>query len=314
MKFFYHYCIIVCIFIFSDIPATKHPPKDNTHINEIIILVHEEKPYPLSTIIFNTKKKKLICQRWQQVAHLKAEQQGLIDITHLKKNDFSKKNKALYQIKQKKNRPERLFFRYNWDGSSSKKDMEKSSCRLAKEIIELKKKYPDALLHFIGFSHGGNIILESAAFIGAKSGLQYDHVILLATPIGKKTEEWALKKKLRGNFFIKKISVFSSQGDYTQIKDFLFNFPICKKFITRRKHGVSNCYISFRYDDQFNFDSFIYHPNHENFWYTQKSFQLKSKSFLLPAIIFYAMDILTDTKNDRIKKIDNTISTIELLI
>lgn len=277
---------LLCMLIFSLKPYNP---------DKIIIFVHEEKPFPWASLILNSSKKKYIKTRWKKVNGYAAEQKGLINITELPITAFSQPHHPIYFTKEKYKTNQIFFFQYNWDGSSQKNDIRKAACRLSKEIRALKKQYPNTTLILIGYSHGGNIIAQSSTLFKRHEEITYETVVLLATPIGKSTEHWLTKKRARGNYIVKEVYVLSSHGDYQQIKDFLFNFPFCSKFIEHRSHGVQNFYVQFRYNDIFQKDSFVYLPNHKNFFY-QENLCIKNKQFTLHPIIYHTPSLITKKK------------------
>lgn len=278
---------LLLLFLFIPYQASS---ENNT--KKIIIFVPSEYDYPLISSIFPSKKKKDIAKRWKRVHNLNAEQKGLQNITSLEKNMFLQSNYVIYTIKEKYKTDNTDFFLYNWDGSTKSKDMYQASLRLAKEVAEVTKKYQNKELILIGFSHGGNIICQSNVLAPIqKNNIHYDKVILLGTPIGKKTERWVAKKKPRGDYTIKNIYVASSHGDYIQIKDFLFNFPFCNKFLIKRTTRVHNFYVYFKHLDKFKTNIFFYHPNHRNFWHYSE-LQLKGQCFKIYPIIYYILDII----------------------
>ncbi len=266
------------------------------------IFVHGTEKYTLYSLFNSTAQKELTKERWKKVKNKKIEQPGLINVTHTDDPaDYNlEKNYGLLETIKKYAEKSSLFFLFNWDGELSNKNRSEASKKLAQEIMGLKKKYKNTELYIIGYSHGGNVAAQIADFIPKNSGIAVDYFIMLGTPIGDRTEKWLMKKKLRGDYFFNHVYNVYSPTDFTQIKDLFFNFPLCRRYIKIRKKNLTNIKIAFVYDDKvFPDSSFIYSPNHRDFWRIHKDKHIKNNMFYFYPFIYYLFDILEDIEHKK---------------
>lgn len=274
----------------------------SNNIQKLYIFVHGTQKYTLYSIFNSTAQKQLTKKRWENVKNKKIEQPGLIDITNIHDpNQYDlEKNYGLLETIKKNTQSDSLFFLFNWDGELSNKNRRNASKKLAQEIMNLKKKYQHAELYIIGYSHGGNVAAQIVDFIPKNSGIGVDYLIMLGTPIGDRTEKWLMTKKIRGDYFFNHVYNAYSSTDFTQIKDLFFNFPLCKRYIKMRKKNMTNMEIAFVYDDKIFLDSsFIYSPNHRDFWRIDQNKHIKNNRFYFYPFIYYVFDILKDIQKKK---------------
>lgn len=294
MHILFLYIGIIILFKNNDCQNNTNNWYNNT-VDNIFIIIHGTFAYSFSSIFFDSSEKELISQRWNKTKNKSAEQKGLIDISdknnpeeYLKREvviiDYKKKNNSIYRNTR--------YYKYNWDGFLSEKNRNKAAKILAEELLLLKKQFPDAKIHIIGYSHGGNVAVNIVKYLPPNSPLIINQLILLATPIGSITERLANKKNKSNQYYFKEIICFYSQGDLTQIKDFLFNFPLCSRFLKKRKKNVTIIECYYQYEDSQSNRIINYLPNHKDFWlpYDHKLISKTSYTFLpvilhLPEII-----------------------------
>jgi hypothetical protein len=269
---------------------------------KLYIFVHGTEKYTFYSLFNSTAQTQLTKERWLNVKNKKIEQPGLINITNIDdpRHYNLEKNYGLLETLKKYRDSDSLFFIFNWDGELSNKSRRNASKKLAKEIINLKKKYENAELYIIGYSHGGNVAAQIADFIPKNSGITIDYFIMLGTPIGDRTEKWLMTKKIRGDYFFNHVYNAYSSSDFTQIKDLFFNFPLCRRYIKIRKKNVTNMKIAFVHDDKvFPDSSFIYSPNHRDFWRIHQDKHIKNNIFYFYPFIYYLFDILKDIQQKK---------------
>lgn len=260
-------------FIFFNYNNSYDKKKEN-----IFIIIHGTWIYSFSSLLFSSFEKSEIEQRWKNTENKIAEQQGLIDITNLENNeDYLKREEGIIEYKKQNNKfyENTRYYKYNWDGFLSEKNRNKAAKILAKEIILIKKRFPHSKIHIIGYSHGGNVALNLIKYLPKNNNLIIDELVLLATPIGKTSESLA-KKKRDFQYFFKKIYCLYSIYDTTQIKDFMFNFPFCHRFLKQRIKNVVEINCEYSFYNQKNEKIFIHYPNHQDFWLFKKRYYLKN--------------------------------------
>lgn len=184
------------------------------------------------------------------------------------------------------------YYAFNWHGCLSEELRNNETSDLYKELEELKKNDPEREIIIIAFSHGGNIALSLQKIaIEKKSKFKIDLLILLATPIGKISEQNA-----RSNFFSKIIN-FYSLHDYYQISDFLFNFPKTHRTLCNDKKIIN---IDLRFFKKKNNKMQVIFPNHKYFGNINYKDNLPPFLTLLPDILQKIENILHHDKNNYI--------------
>lgn len=105
-------------------------------------------------------------------------------------------------------------------------------------LYQYQKKYKHITIRFIGFSHGGNVLLNMAQhlpFIGAKVDVEF---VLLGTPIQEST------RRFINSPFITKAYSFYSDGDWIQkidVQKFHHNCPKNAPFLSQRTFQKTDC-------------------------------------------------------------------------
>lgn len=54
-----------------------------------------------------------------------------------------------------------ILIPFEWTGGNTHSDRLNGATSLASRIVDLKSQYPDAILHFVAHSHGGNVVLKA---------------------------------------------------------------------------------------------------------------------------------------------------------
>lgn len=281
------------IIFFFNVFFNKVNCKNN--IKKVYIFVHGTEMYTFPALFIPSIQEKLTQKRWQDVLLMTTEKKGLVSITkaldptqyNLKMNNGLWQTMVKYQAKE-----DTLFYRFNWDGELSNKNRAAASKQLAYAIVKLKNQYPQAIIYLVGYSHGGNVAAQIFDFIPRNSDLIIDYLILLATPIGSKTEKWVNKKRVRGDFRFTNVYNFYSSVDFIQIKDIFFNFPFCKRCIDNKRKNIFNFKVQFFYNNHSPFDSFIYLPNHKDFWFLYENKKIKNNTFYFYPFIYYLVDVV----------------------
>ncbi|UNE35800.1 hypothetical protein KG892_02140 [Vermiphilus pyriformis] len=146
---------------------------------------------------------------------------------------------ALGQVIEQANLPKKYenpqFYTFGWNGLLSHSNRYKAARNLLESLIELRHYHAsqgtNAHFHLVGYSHGGNVILNIAQAIDdTGQNLAIDEIILLGTPIHPGNTELALH-----DCFLKVYNLFST-GDWVQTVDGLSGTTssskrmfICKK-------------------------------------------------------------------------------------
>ncbi len=288
---------------------TKLFANNNEQVDNIFIFIHGTWVYSNLSLLLKKFENKEIYNRWKNIIGKEAEQKGLIDITNINNEEaYLPREKIIIEYKKDNNvYPNSKYYKYNWDGFLSEKNRNNAAKILLNELLRLKKKFSNAKINIIGYSHGGNVALNMLRYIPNNiDNLEIENLILLATPIGNKTENLANKKNKNNNFYFKNIYCIYSYGDFTQIKDFLFNFPFCHRFLKNRIKNVHNIEIQYHFNGKSNNEKFIYLPNHKDFWIypNKKRLRYRPKNYF-PVIYFLPKIIKTaNTSNHTIYKLE----------
>ncbi len=128
------------------------------------------------------------------------------------------------------------IYTYGWHSSNvSPKQRIKEGKKLYEAIenllLDYKKKYDDIRLRIVGFSHGGNVILNMITHLPFKKITVPIEVVLLATPVQESTREFI------NNPHIHKAYSVYSKGDWLQridIQRFHYNCPKGAPFLSSR--------------------------------------------------------------------------------
>lgn len=139
---------------------------------------------------------------------------------------------------------EAYFYMFNWTGNIYPlKYKTIASQNLFDALFKYKNDNPDHSIILIGCSHGGNVILQMADLL-KQYNIQIDLVVLLGTPISKKSNKNAFKKMNDVEYVFKKIINIYSFDDYIQKIDIFFNnFKLCERIFEFRE-GIINYKIS----------------------------------------------------------------------
>lgn len=128
------------------------------------------------------------------------------------------------------------IYTYGWHSSNvSPKQRIKEGKKLYEAIQELLpkyyKKHKEIRLRIVGFSHGGNVILNMVSHLPFKNYCVPVEIILMGTPVQESTRE------LINNPHVAKAYSFYSQGDWIQridIQRFHYNCPKGAPFLSER--------------------------------------------------------------------------------
>jgi hypothetical protein len=271
----------------------------NQKTENIFIVIHGTWVYSFSSLLFSSSEKSEIEKRWKNTENKIAEKNGLIDITNLNNNeDYLKREEGLIEYKKQNNKfyKNTRYYKYNWDGFLSENNRNKAAKILVKEITLIKEKFPNSKIYIIGYSHGGNVALNMIKYLPKNNNLIIDELVLLATPIGKKSELLA-KKKRNDKYFFKKIFCLYSIHDTTQIKDFMFNFPFCQRFLKERTKNVFQINCKYGFYNQKDNNILLHYPDHQDFWLFEKKLLIKNKHYFYNPVIYYLPSIIDYSNN-----------------
>lgn len=130
-----------------------------------------------------------------------------------------------------KNEFANLYYTFGWSGLLSRCHREQESINLLTGLTdELNRLNINPKIRLIGYSHGGNIVLNMAKNLPCNNlPFIVDELILIGTPIQKDTDY------LINHPIFKKVYNFYSEGDIAQSADFLTSSygTSCKKFKNR---------------------------------------------------------------------------------
>jgi hypothetical protein len=298
------FCWLIILFLLNNRSSNKE-------VDNIFIIIHGVWVYSWDSLLFEFRQKPLINGRWNLVKNKKAEQKGLIDITNIDNpEEFLERERSIIKYKKENSQLYHYakYYKYNWDGFLSEKSRNNAGKILAKELLLLREKYPNSKIHIIGYSHGGNVALNTVKYLPKNSTLVIDELILFASPIGKITEELASRKNSNREYYFKKIFSIYSQADSTQIKDFLFNFPQCHRFLEKRSENVFIIECKYSYYDQIKNKNIVYLPDHKDFVIEFEKKLIQGKYYTYLPIICYLPEIINSKKkliNSNIKKINS---------
>lgn len=163
-----------------------------------------------------------------------------------------KKNAQKYSLKNN-------FSMFNWTGDLNQSNRDFASEQLSQYINENNKQNIKKYI-FMGFSHGGNVMINAINNIKNKDNIRY--VIFLGTPIGKKTIEEI--KKITNNKF-KIINIYSN-NDMVQNKDFTMDGSFPKREIENiNQKNIIN--IEIKYENSYGIER---GPSHEELYLQTK--------------------------------------------
>ena len=152
------------------------------------------------------------------------------------------KNYYFYQLAQSLHDNNPKFYNldhiytYGWHSSNvSPKQRIKEGKKLyeaiEKLITEYLQKYKEVKLRIVGFSHGGNVILNMIKHLPFKKICVPIEVVLMGTPVQESTRDFI------NNPYVTKAYSFYSQGDWIQridIQRFHCNYPEGAPFLSGR--------------------------------------------------------------------------------
>lgn len=152
-----------------------------------------------------------------------------------KKYYFYKLAQSLHDINPKFYNLDHIYT-YGWHSSNvSPRQRIKEGKKLYEAIqgllTEYRKKYKDIKLRVVGFSHGGNVILNMVSHLPFKEMCIPIEIILMGTPVQESTRE------LINNPHISKAYSFYSKGDWIQridVQRFHYNCPKGAPFLSER--------------------------------------------------------------------------------
>lgn len=167
-------------------------------------------------------------------------------------------------IKYKKyNHPDTLYFFFNWPGKKTNAHRKYAALRLYIEIKKLKKKYPYKKISILAHSHGGNIALEMSYWANLLGDQNFfiEELYLFGTPIGKRTEQWAVQKNHNHGYIFEKIINCYHKKDLLQVIDVWFD-TACKKKLEINRHDLYNEESYFKIKDNcFLHNFYLYHAH-----------------------------------------------------
>ncbi len=109
------------------------------------------------------------------------------------------------------------FYTFGWSGKLSFNARKLAALDLYRELksLKLSLKDPNESINLICHSHGGNVALLLTEIVQEYQDNEFfiDRLILLATPVQKATENYV------SNVIFKKVYLFYSEGDLTQVLD-----------------------------------------------------------------------------------------------
>jgi hypothetical protein len=127
----------------------------------------------------------------------------------------------------KDNNINNIYTMGNWCGDLNDIDRAIAGERFIQDVEKIKTIYPHIRIKLYAFSHAGNVVLEA---LSKNKQIEIDTLVLLAAPIGKKTNAWIT------GALIKNIYNLYSIDDIVQQADFTFNLPYCARMI-----NLKNC-------------------------------------------------------------------------
>lgn len=132
------------------------------------------------------------------------------------------------------------FFTFNHIGSIFPFRLKNnSSKKLLNAIIKYKNDNPNDKIILIGYSHGGNVVLNMANLL-IKHNLKIDLVLLLGTPINTSSNKNTFAKLVNGNYVFSNIINIYSLADYLQkIEIWSNNFKFYQKELQPRESLIN---------------------------------------------------------------------------
>jgi hypothetical protein len=255
--------IFILFFIFLNLYSIKSIQKlKNNHNEKInIIFIHGSYGITITNLaklmyyyIFNKKKFNIFSHQLKQerlnceISKHKAicsNMYGLVNITPISiakkvyqtlfiniKNEFDK----IYNNKNI------TYYTFNWSGILLNHERNVASKKLYREIKKISNSNPNSKTILIAFSHGGNVALGINKYHKKDTQKKkpiIDLLILLATPINKKSNSYASNKLL-----FSRIINFFSPYDFYQIADFTFNFPFAHRTL-HKNNRISNITVTY---------------------------------------------------------------------
>ncbi|MBI2344539.1 hypothetical protein HYV10_00505 [Candidatus Dependentiae bacterium] len=179
---------------------------------------------------------KVLRAKWCPVKPMVYVEDGLSLAKKLPKNYyFYKLAESLHELEPRLYNLNHIYT-YGWHSSNvSPKQRIKEGKNLYKAIEKLlakyQEKYRDIKLRIVGFSHGGNVILNMISHLPFKKNCVPVEVVLMGTPVQEST------RHLINSPYIKKAYSFYSQGDWIQridIQRFHCNCPNGSPFLSSR--------------------------------------------------------------------------------
>jgi hypothetical protein len=219
------------------------------------------------------------------------------------------------------------FYVYNWSGSPYFLDRRKEAIEFYSQIEKLDAAYRQDNIQpvfcIIGYSHGGNLVLDPPKQFVKNTSLCIDFLVLLGTPILDLTKDNIYLKKNIQEYFFKHIVNVYSPSDKIQVIDFTspnkgyifgirHNFGFSKRRLSSRKkhkkrsniYNISCSYLFYQkkfLKNKFYFSdiqSGILHLNHYNLAYFRNFYKKtigkrKQKNFYFPPVLLLVPHLLS---------------------
>lgn len=239
-------------------------------------------------------------------------------------------------LDEKKNIHDLDFYVYNWSGSPYFMDRRKEAVKFYSSLESLRNKYIeeniDPVFCVIGYSHGGNLVLDVSEDFVKESHFYIDFLILLGTPILDLTKNNIYLKNNQKKYFFRHVVNVYSPSDKIQVIDFTspnkgyifgirhnFGFSKRRLFSTkkhkRRKriYNISCSYLFYQKKSlkkKFYFSdiqSGILHLNHYNLAYFRNFYKKtigkrKHKNFYFPPVLLLVPQMLSLIRTNFIRE------------
>lgn len=237
---------------------------------------------------------------------------------------FKQKQKVILDQKNISNLD---FYIYNWSGSPYFLDRRKEAIEFYFQIEKLYEAYfqenIQPIFCVIGYSHGGNLVLDVPEEFVKNTLLCIDFLVLLGTPILDLTKDNIYLKKNIQEYFFKHVVNLYSPSDKIQVIDFTspnkgyifgirHNFGFSKRRLSSRKkykkrdkiYNISCSYLFYQkkfLKNNFYFSdiqSGILHLNHYNLAYFRNFYKKtigkrKQKKFYFPPVLWLIPHLLS---------------------
>jgi hypothetical protein len=233
----------------------------------IEIIIPGTKYYSMYDLLYKSE-----AELWdiKNVAHLHKNMENRLGLSivipgmqELNEKNIIDKYKNKFLKYKTHNCPDTLYFFFNWPGKKTNLHRKYAALRLYIEIKKLKKIYPDKEISILAHSHGGNVALEMTywAHLLRDENFFIEELYLFGTPIGKKTEQWAVQKNHEHDYMFEKIINCYHKQDLLQVIDVGFDIA-CKKKLEINRCDLHNQESNFTIkDNRFFYNFYLYHTH-----------------------------------------------------